>query len=181
MGEKWLPIDGYPGYQVSDQGRVRSLDREVRSRWGTPKKLRGRILSLTKVGGAYSSGRYFGCTIYNDGVPKMATVHVLVLEAFVGPRPDGAHACHRDDDPENNFLENLYWGAPRENVRDSINSGRHTSAKESSKTHCPYGHSYTVENTYVKPKTGHRECRICHNEQSKRSYRKKRANSGERA
>lgn len=28
------------------------------------------------------------------------------------------------------------------------------------KTHCPHGHEFTVENTYIRP-DGHKECRIC--------------------
>ena len=52
-------------------------------------------------------------------------VHSLVLTAFVGPRPTGMYALHRDDDPTNNSLDNLYWGTPSENIRQCFNSGRH--------------------------------------------------------
>ena len=46
-------------------------------------------------------------------------IHHLVLEVFVGPRPTLAHhALHRDDDPLNNRLENLYWGTGQDNIRD---------------------------------------------------------------
>lgn len=155
--ERWLPVPGYPGYEVSDQGRVRSLDREVRSRWGTPKTLKGRILAQVMVGG--TDGRYHACTLFRDGNRKQTTVHVLVLETFVGPRPAaGMHGCHRDDDPANNRLKNLYWGTPRQNARDMVNNG---GCPKSRITHCPQGHQYTEDNTYIVPSTGHRNCRAC--------------------
>ena len=50
-------------------------------------------------------------------------VHVLVLTAFVGPRPEGLYGCHRDDNPENNVLNNLYWGTPKENSNDKKLNG----------------------------------------------------------
>jgi hypothetical protein len=168
--EQWLPVPDYPGYEVSDRGRVRSLDREVRSRWGTPKTLKGKILSQTMVGGSEDVGRYPACVLYRDGKRWQVMVHVLVLMVFVGPRPDGAWGCHRDDDPTNNYLGNLYWGTPSENVFDKVRNGNHPHAN---RTHCPHGHEYTAKNTYIKPRTGHRECRVCHREQVKRAYRRK--------
>ena len=154
--EAWLPVPGYPGYEVSDHGRVRSLDRETRSRWGTPRKQKGRTLSQVRAGG--SGGRYRACTLYRDGKPRQITVHVLVLETFVGPRPGGAHGCHRDDDPNNNRLENLYWGTAAQNAQDAVNNGRCWKTRI---THCPQGHEYTPENTYTVAKSGHRQCRTC--------------------
>lgn len=109
--ETWLPTPGYPGYEVSGKGRVRSLDRTVPSRWETPKRISGKVLALSRVGGSKPGGRYYACVLYRDGKRKQVTVHTLVLETFVGPRPEGALGCHRDDNPENNLLENLYWGA----------------------------------------------------------------------
>ena len=142
---------------MSDQGRVRSLDREVRSRWGTPRKLAGRVLAQVMAGGT-KGRRYHACTLYRDGTAKQVRVHNLVLEAFVGPRPEGAHGCHRDDDVNNNRLENLYWGTPGQNALDMAANGN---CWKSNITHCPKGHEYTEENTYYAPGTGHRQCRTC--------------------
>lgn len=156
--EVWLAVPGYPGYEVSDQGRVRSLDREGLSRWGTPRVLKGQVLTQVLVGGV-AGHRYRACTLYRDGKPKQTTVHILVLETFVGPRPKkGMHGCHRDDDPDNNRLRNLYWGTPTQNSRDAVNNGL---CWKSNITHCPQGHEYTEANTYVVAKSGHRQCRTC--------------------
>jgi len=51
---------------------------------------------------------------------RHAYVHVLVLEAFVGPRPDGHVACHRNDQSHDNRIANLYWGTVDDNVADRI-------------------------------------------------------------
>lgn len=154
--ERWLAVPGYPSYEVSDQGRVRSLDREGLSRWGTPRAFKGQLLAQVMVG---TDARYHACTLYRDGKARQRTVHALVLEAFIGPRPQkGMHGCHRDDDADNNRLENLYWGTPAQNSRDAVNNGL---CWKSNITHCPQGHEYTDENTYIVEKSGHRQCRAC--------------------
>ncbi len=153
--EQWLPAPGYPGYEVSDHGRVRSLDREGLSRWGTPRTFKGRMLVQVMAGGVH---RYHACTLYRDGKPKQVLIHVLVLETFIGPRPDGMYGCHRDDNQHDNGLENLYWGTARQNARDAVNNGL---CWKSNITHCPQGHEYTADNTYITPGNGHRLCRAC--------------------
>lgn len=50
-------------------------------------------------------------------------IHRLVLEAFVGPRPDGLEARHRDGDPTNNRLDNLLWGTSSDNENDKRRHG----------------------------------------------------------
>lgn len=52
------------------------------------------------------------------------TVHALVLETFVGPRPPGFHAGHKDGNPQNNSLNNLYWITPKQNQEDRRAHGR---------------------------------------------------------
>lgn len=54
-------------------------------------------------------------------------VAVLVLLAFVGPRPKGMECCHNDGDPENNSLDNLRWDTHSSNVYDAIRHGTHVS------------------------------------------------------
>jgi hypothetical protein len=82
----------------------------------------------------------------------------LVLEAFVGPCPDGLEACHWDDDPTNNRLSNLRWDTSIANKRDMARNGGGN--QNAHKTHCIRGHEYTPANTYRK-RGGGRECRVC--------------------
>lgn len=141
--ENWKPIPGHEGrYEVSDHGRVRSLLRG------------GRFLTQCKGTNGY---RYVGLYVPGRRGSVRAFVHVLVLEAFVGPRPDGYDACHLNDDRECNLLENLQWGTRRENMLQKVRNGRHPKTKL---TECPQGHPYDNENTYISP-VGHRSCRAC--------------------
>lgn len=58
----------------------------------------------------------------------------------------------------------LLGGTQTDNMRDVVERGRHYYAN---KTHCPYGHEYTSDNTYIR-KTGSRECRQCRRERKNR-------------
>ena len=162
--EQWKPVVGYEGlYEVSDHGRVRSLDRTVSYSKEWNRRLSGRVLkSPLSVNGGYPQVRL---TKNNRGSTK--SIHRLVLEAFVGPCPEGMQACHYDDDPTNNRLENLRWGTRSHNERDKLRNGNHNNAK---KTHCPQGHEYTPENTYLY--RGRRDCRICKLERNRKSQLK---------
>jgi hypothetical protein len=133
--ERWLPVVGWEGlYEVSDQGRVRSLDRVVEmpaKHGGTMKRLhRGTLLKNVagrgKGRGWKGSGDYYAVQLSNHEVRKKQMVHRLVLAAFVGPDPtrgkmDGAHA---DGNTLNNRLENLRWAMRRENMADMAKQGR---------------------------------------------------------
>lgn len=115
--ERWLPVVGHPGYEVSSHGRVRSLDRTMvlkspRSAVPHTQRLRGRLLKPGKVRGAHLY------VLLGRGNHRY--IHQLVLEAFVGPRPPGCGGLHKDDDPANNHYGNLYWGTAKQNVADAI-------------------------------------------------------------
>jgi hypothetical protein len=110
----WLPVLGYEDlYEVSSDGQVRSKDRV--SSDGSLR--RGRLLTPTGL-------KHKHVTLSRSGVKVQAHVHVLVLEAFVGPRPDGMECLHWDDDPTNNNVANLRWDTRAENIRDAIRNGR---------------------------------------------------------
>lgn len=65
---------------------------------------------------------------------------------------------HWDDDLSNNFIANLRWGTRAENMLDRSRNGRGNAGLE----HCPAGHPYDAENTYVYPgERKHRGCRAC--------------------
>lgn len=114
MIEVWKPVKGYEGYEVSDKGSVRSY------RW------QGRIIedchylvrSLDTRGYEYVS-------LCLKGKPKKFFVHRLVLEAFVGLRPEGYDCCHYDGNPLNNWLSNISWDTHAKNMRDRDRHGTH--------------------------------------------------------
>jgi hypothetical protein len=110
MTEKWKPVVGYEGiYEVSDQGRVRGLDRTDRSG-----KLRKGGIRKQKT----SRDGYKTIGLRNVFI-RTFSVHRLVLGAFVGPCPEGMECCHfPDNDPSNNNLDNLRWDTPENNHAD---------------------------------------------------------------
>jgi uncharacterized membrane protein len=148
--EEWRAVVGFPGYEVSDLGRVRSLDRiDSRSR-----KLKGRILKQFRDG----DDRYPFLRLSRDGNAATIRVHVLVLEAFTGPRPAGFDACHNDGDKLNNTLANLRWDSKSENMLDVVRHGHH---QQLAKTHCPHGHPYAGENLVFSSSPNRRLGRRC--------------------
>lgn len=58
-----------------------------------------------------------------DGQKKNFKVHRLVLQAYVGPCPEGLECCHNDGNPSNNKLENLRWDTKQNNVKDKRRHG----------------------------------------------------------
>lgn len=163
--EQWRPIPGREGvYEVSDLGRVRSLDREITTRAGVKKIQRGRIL---KPG---MNRRHRHVALCDGYQCKSYRVHRLVMEAFVGPLPEGKEVRHRDDNPDNNQLSNLVYGTRSENLLDRVRNGTHHMAN---RTHCVNGHEFTTQNTIIRTGGG-RKCRECKRDKGRDYMRAKR-------
>jgi hypothetical protein len=123
--EKWRAVPGFEGrYEVSSFGRVRSLDRGITYR--RLDKYSGKIITVTKYmksvmlrPGKMASGHQFVMLGRGNGF----TVHTLVLNAFVGPAPEGMECCHNDGVASNNLVSNLRWDTRSENVLDCFRHG----------------------------------------------------------
>lgn len=104
--ERWLSVKGWEGfYEVSDQGRIR--------RNGClPRKL------------TIGPSGYPVCSLNKPGFQTLKQVHTLVLEAFVGSKPNGGHARHADHNRADSRLSNLSWGTPAENAGDAVKADR---------------------------------------------------------
>lgn len=121
--ERWVALPGYEGlYEVSDHGRLRSVDRHVprRTRGGRFRKCfkRGRLIA----GGSHKGG-YTLIHLYRDGQREVTTLHACIALAFIGPRPEGMLVCHIDGDSSNNRPENLMYGSPQDNMDHRIGHG----------------------------------------------------------
>lgn len=107
--EVWKDIKGFEKfYQVSNLGRVRSLDRVVEMSDGRRRKERGQIL---KPRVKTNRGGYLSVVLRKAGTRKDFTVHQLVALAFV-PNPDPetlTQINHKDEDKTNNKPSNLEW------------------------------------------------------------------------
>ena len=165
--ETWKPVVGYEGvYEVSDKGRVRSLDRAILHKNGMVQRRKGKIIQLARM----RSG-HFKAALSRDGETTRVYVHRLVVEAFIGDYPEGTETLHVDGNPANNHVSNLRVGDRSENVFDLVKHGNHAQAR---KTHCAQGHPYSEENTrWIKGKW--RECKTCRKEIKARYLARKRA------
>jgi hypothetical protein len=114
--EVWKSIPGFEGsYEVSNLGRVRSLARVImqKSRCGREyvKRVPARILRP----GRKTSG-HVSVVLGRKGGSH--DIHILVLETFIGPCPNGMECRHKNGDPADNKLSNLVWGTRGDNIRD---------------------------------------------------------------
>lgn len=114
--EQWRAVPGYEGfYEVSDAGRVRSLDR-IKS---NGRRSNGRILSTPLSAG------YPCLNLCRSGSQVLVRVHRLVAEAFLGPAPDPSETVnHKDFDRTNNRAENLEWLSHADNMRHAHAANR---------------------------------------------------------
>lgn len=104
--EYWRPVVGYEGlYEVSNKGRVRSLDRYIKDRNGNYTHfLKGRILSQATIRKGYKQVQ-----LSKDGTQTPKRVHRLVAEAFIPNPLNLPQINHKDCNPSNNSVENLEW------------------------------------------------------------------------
>lgn len=161
--ERWRSTVGFEGhYEVSDHGRVQSVERQVR--WGATgtKRLPSAILQ------PYSGSGCQRISLRRDGRNYMRSVHVLVAEAFIGPRPTPLHdCCHDDGNPCNNRLDNVRWDTKSANKQDQIRHGR---LPQLNKSECSLGHAYAGPNLYLY--RGARNCLACrHAYNERQEYR----------
>lgn len=117
--ERWLPVVGHEGlYEVSDLGRIRSLDRSVAARWGPgTRPVSGCMMTPREQNG------YLEVVLSRYGTQKVAKVHRLVGEAFIGPLPPKLETRHGPGGKLDNRLANLCYGTRSENQRDRKRDG----------------------------------------------------------
>ena len=147
MSDNWVAVT--EGYEVSSTGYVRSVPRVIKRSDGRTRVIRGGVLKPSLDSNGYP---------YVNVGGKRVRVHRLVAQAFLGECPDGQVVCHRDGDPANNSVNNLYYGTYRENMLDIVRHGRNRNAE---KTHCLRGHPLIGPNLRNRPGKG-RECLACH-------------------
>ena len=154
--EQWRPIIDYEGfYEVSDAGRVRSVPRLVKIRGDKTRPLPGRVLRQPVAPGGYLQVSLSACNQV-----RVRQVHLLVLTAFVGPRPTPKlQACHRNGNPADNRLSNLRWDTPLSNAADQRAHGTH---HHRARKLCPLKHRLGAPNTSTHDLAhGWRRCLAC--------------------
>ena len=125
MSEIWKPVVGFEGaYEVSDLGRVRSLDRVVMRSDGRRTRIKGCAI---KGSNALEKAPYIVVTFPRN---ERRYVQDLVMAAFVGPKPNGALTLHGNDIKHDNRLSNLYYGDQCQNMADKDRNGNQAWAEK---------------------------------------------------
>ena len=117
INEIWLALPGFEGaYEISNMGRVRSLDRFIIDNGLTRKRFRkGRVL---KPGRNTNGYLHIFATYKNK--QKAIQVHQGVMQTFVGPQEKGIEVMHNNGIKSDNKLSNLSYGTRKDNVKDSF-------------------------------------------------------------
>jgi hypothetical protein len=105
-GVTYLPIPSEPGYYAGSDGSIWSLKGK------SPLKRKANLTTKNRDRLYISfAGR------------RNRSVHTLIIEAFVGPRPEGLECCHNDGNSLNNRPENLRWDTRKANAADAVKHG----------------------------------------------------------
>jgi len=103
----WKEITGFPRYHISDTGVVLNI------------KTQRKLLPATH---RHNGAQWIVLQCHGERTNR--SIHSLVLEHFVCPRPKGAVCRHLDGNPANNLVGNLAWGSMKENAQDCERHGR---------------------------------------------------------
>lgn len=103
--EIWKDIEGFEGlYQVSNLGRVKSLDRYVNAKSNSKCFKKGKILKIRTNWDGYK-----GVTLCKKGRKYKFQLHRLIAQAFI-PNPHNYPIInHKDENKSNNCIENIEW------------------------------------------------------------------------
>lgn len=136
MTEEWRDVEGYESlYQVSNLGRVKSLERVVMNNGGLQHKYE-KILKFNVSRG------YHIVHLSKEGKVKAFTVHRLVAIAFIPNEDNKPNVDHIDTNPSNNHVDNLRWVTQHENAMNPLTRINNS---ESKKGHPCYLREHTEE------------------------------------
>lgn len=118
------PIPGFPGYSACRLGIIFSLRSILKGSHPGPFPLKTRP----------DKDGYLIVGLYRDGYQYCLKVHTIILNTYVGPKPDGMECRHANNVRDDNRLSNLSWGTHAQNMDDLTRSGirkgeRHHRAK----------------------------------------------------
>lgn len=114
--ERYVKIDGFDDYYVTESGNVYSY-RDSKVGWQGFRKL--------KLRGRNNPKRYLQVCLCNNGKLKYIQVHRLVAMYFCDGYFEGAVVNHKNCDIHDNHYTNLEWVTQKENIHKSyISSGQ---------------------------------------------------------
>jgi len=113
--EIWKQIEDYPGYEVSNFGRVR--------RWHRWPNKDGIITYTLLKPNKLNKKNYYLIRMSKNGEQKAMLLHRLVAKTFLDNPNNFPIVMHLDDDGFNNRVENLKWSTTSENTQSAWDGG----------------------------------------------------------
>lgn len=132
--EIWKQIKDYPDYEVSNLGRVKSIDRFITDTIGRKRYYQSKILSpIIRKG-------YYHVNLYNNKGIKIYRVNRIVAFVFIENINNKPFVNHIDGIKSNNRVENLEWCTCQENITHSIKNGlsKYTSGEKHGRSKLKY-------------------------------------------
>lgn len=126
---EWRPIPGYDGYEASNTGDIRSLDKEVKHNYGGRATKKGKILSKH-----ISDKGYYQVGLTVDGKTKTIKNAILTCKAWHENPLNKKTVNHKDTNKLNDNKDNLEWNTQQENVMHAIKNNCRKSFKLSKST-----------------------------------------------
>lgn len=119
MDEIWKPIEGWTNYEISNQGRIRALERTAITEDGS-----SRICKAKALKGSKGKQGYICVKLVDGKRRERLLLHRLVAQAFI-PNPENKPCVnHIDNNPSNNVVTNLEWCTHKENMDWMFIQGR---------------------------------------------------------
>lgn len=157
--EIWRDIDGFEGrYQISSEGRIKSVDVYTIDTIGRRQLHRGKFLKVR-----YDKDGYKKVSLY-DG--KTYSIHRLVAQTFIPNPNDYPIINHKDENKQNNCVENLEWCTYKYNVNYGTAIDRrkaNTDYVEKSKKQYKRIVQNTLNDVYIKEWSSIKEAADCLN------------------
>lgn len=125
--EEWKDIPGYPDYQISNLGRVKSLTHTV---YHSPSKKfpNGRFVTYKEriLKTALENGGYEFVVLYKNKVKRSFRIHRLVAKLFISNPNNFEQVNHKDENKTNNKVSNLEWCTAKYNINYGTGKYRKT-------------------------------------------------------
>jgi len=116
--EEWRNVPGFPGYKVSNHGRIASFMKIVGAEFGVGAEWEIAEKPQRQLKYYYNNRGYAEVNLRKEGETYHVRAAYIVMLAFVGPRPEGMEVCHNDSNKKNNRIDNLRYDTAQGNIND---------------------------------------------------------------
>ena len=149
---EWRIVPGFPDYEVSNSALIRRI---TRPQCAVSKNIK--VPYLLNPSNGKRGYKVLRLTAGNQR-RKFLGVHRILALAFLGPPPTKKHhAAHRNDIPDDNRLENIYWATNDENAKDRVRNGGYSKGERVHNSKLKEQAVRSIRETYAKGGTSQRE------------------------